>query len=177
MARPSKVKYKINLQDMFGEIVPDDPEFKADVAFAVIERIIERTQRGISKTGSRFPQYSKEYAERKGVSRGDVDLTLTEDMLSAIDVIEETARTITLGFPDETENAKAFNHIKGDTVPKRDFFGLPQKDLNEIAGEFRSELRRLKSEGRPADERARADEEAQLIRDILSGLLDAEFGI
>lgn len=177
MARPAKVKFKINLEDMFGESVPDDSEFKADIAFAVIERIIERTQSGISKTGSRFPQYSEAYAAKKGVSRSAVDLTLSEDMLANIDVIKETPKTITLGFPDETENAKAFNHTTGDTVPKRDFFGLPQKDLNEIAGEFRSELRRLKSEGRSEDERARADEEADLLRDILSGLLDAELGI
>lgn len=176
MARVKKVKFKVNLSDMFGERVPDNQDFKEGVAQAILDRIQERTESGMDKEGRSFTPYSDAYAKRKGVSAGDVDMTLFGDMLSDMDIVNMSSQTVTLGFPDETENAKAFNHTTGDTVPKRDFFGLPQKDLREIARRFSSELKELKSRerrGEPED-----DETIEsVIRGILSGQFDEDLGI
>jgi hypothetical protein len=176
MGRVGKVKYKINFQKIFGSRVPDDQEFKEKVVQAVIDRIVERTQDNVSIHGKPFAQYSDAYAKKKGVAKGDVDLTLSGDMLAAIDVIDSTAQTVTIGFPDETENAKAWNHMTGDTVKKREFFGLPQKELEEIARSFSGELEDIQNSEREG--RNIEDEELEdVLRSILSGELDEELGI
>ncbi|MGB0257746.1 MAG: hypothetical protein ACPGES_03745 [Coraliomargarita sp.] len=109
------------------------------IAQRAIDIIEQRTQSGRGANGRKFKQYSKEYAEEKGVPRSAVDLTLSGDMLGLIDVVGETRDKIEFGWDDETENAKAFNHIKGDTVPKRDFFDLTKKELTSLRA-FAEEL-------------------------------------
>lgn len=175
MAKPTEVKFEIDLEEMFGESPPDSQSFKEDIGQAVLDRIIERTQDGMDKAGRSFYPYSDAYAKKKGVSAGDVDMTLFGDMLAAMDILEIESSKIFLGFTDELENAKAFNHINGDTVPKRDFFGLPKKDLKEIASRFRSEFEELKSRGQGSDD---SDEETDsILRGILAGQFDRELGI
>lgn len=177
MARVGKVKYKVNLQDMFGERVPDDEDFRGAVVQAVIDRIIERTESGIDKSGHRFKGYSAAYKKATGKS-DPPDLKLTGDMLANIDIIDKSPQTITLGFPDETENAKAYNHTEGITVPRRDFFGLPKKELAAIASQFREELREIKEERKRGEVRVSENAALEnLITDILSGNLDSELGI
>lgn len=167
MGRVSEVKLKINLADMFGELVPDDDEFKSRVAQAVIDRITERTQDNMDKRGQSFTPYSDAYAKKKGVSAGDVDMTDFGDMLANMQETDSTSQTVTIGFPDERENAKAYNHTTGDTVPKRDFFGLPKYELEAIAESFRDELEELKTTGR-------TDSDAEL-DDVLQGILEGDF--
>lgn len=76
---------------------------KADmqaVGRLVIERIVERTQRGLDATGQTFRGYSAGYAKRKreagGTSR--VDLRVSGEMLNALDVTDVTDRSVTIGF-------------------------------------------------------------------------------
>jgi len=67
-------------------------------------------------------------------------------MLDDVDIISETTNTVKIGFTDELETKKAFNHNSGDTVPKRQFFGITEKEVNAIKKEFASELKEKKPE-------------------------------
>ena len=168
------VKYKLNLQEIFGETIPDDDEFKERFTQAVIDRIIERTQSGIDKDSRPFKKYSKKYAASKG--QDNVDMTVFGDMLESIDLIESTSQTITLGFSDD-QNPKAYNHTIGDTLPKRDFFGLPKKDLAELAESFSDELKALKDINEDRDFEVAEDDLSDVIRGILQGNFDEDLGI
>ena len=149
MAKLGKIKASleglsqtINLKEVFGRDVSDRPALKQAFAQAVIDHIVERSESGKAVTGRNLKKpYSDEYAETleflaAGKSKGAVNMKLTGDMLRSIDLIDEDAQTITIGIDDPNEAPKAFNHQTGDTVPKRPFFGINQRELNDIAGEF-----------------------------------------
>ena len=183
MARVPKVKFKINLAEIFGS-----RDFgrgtKEAIGQAVIDRIVERTQTGIDKNGKRFKGYSAAYKDSlafKVNGKSDlVNLTLTEDMLSSMTIIEQTAQTITIGFDDSTENAKAYGHISGmeghPTIKKgkvRDFLGLPQRDIDLITDEFQSEVDIVSSIGRSGSREAFEDNILRAI-DALTGEIEGE---
>jgi len=81
--------------------------------------------------GSDFKQYSKGYADRKGVSRSAVDMFLKGDMLEAIQS-KIKGQNITVEIDGGVDALKSFNHNTGDTLPKRQFFGIQRKEINEI---------------------------------------------
>lgn len=139
----SEVSQTINLKEFFGRNVTT-PEKEAFVSRA-IEKIIGRTQDGKSIKNRKFPQYSGEYAESKGVSRGDVDLTLFGDMLLSMNSENQRRNLIKLKIDDSNEAVKAFAHSTGfeghPTIkdgPKRDFFGLNKKEITEIVKQVNS---------------------------------------
>lgn len=86
--------------------------------------------------------YSEGYADSLqfkawGKSKNKVNMKLTGGMLGSIEVIDTSGNEIIIGWTDDTENAKAFNHNTGDTLPKRAFFGITEADFKEkIAPEF-----------------------------------------
>lgn len=175
MGRVGKAKFKINLTEIFGERPPDDEKFRQEIADAVVEIVKARTQDGISAKGNKFTKYSDKYAKKKGVSPGDVDLTFDGDMLEALDMIESTSQTITLGFDDELQNAKAWNHNTGDTVPKRQFLGLMKKEMEEIAQRYADELQSIKAQTSESQDLTQQELDS-IVRDILSGQFDDELG-
>ena len=79
----NNISQTINLREVYGRT----PTIEEKVEFADLARneIIDRTQNGKNIDGRRFPQYTEDYAEFKGVSRNDVDLTLFGDMLNSIE--------------------------------------------------------------------------------------------
>jgi hypothetical protein len=118
---------------------------KDEVADLIIERIVNRTDQGKDKEGRRFPGYSKSYKESldfkvAGKSAGKVDLQLSGDMLAAIEVLDKTSRSVTIGFePGSEENAKADGNIRGtygkptpDPKKARDFLGITETELSKI---------------------------------------------
>ena len=118
-----------------------------ELADLVIEHIVDRTQSGKDKRGRDFPGYSPEYIksldfEIAGKSRGNVNLTLSGDMLAALDVLQEKPGLIRIGFEKGSdENARADGNIRGtygsDTPSRkkaRDFLGLPDKVLEKLIG-------------------------------------------
>ena len=118
---------------------------KDEVADLIIERIVNRTDQGKDKQGKRFPGYSKSYKESldfkvAGKSSGKVDLQLSGDMLAALDVLDKTSRSVTIGFePGSDENAKADGNIRGtygkptpDPKKARDFLGITETELSKI---------------------------------------------
>lgn len=132
------MKPKFSLREIIQEIDLDEVTGRtlSDVEKRIfmddaINLIIERTQSGVDINGRPFKQYSKDYAKEKGVSRGDVDLTLTSSMLAAISGTE-TGNGVSL-FIDDSEVPKAYNHNVGDTLPKRTFFGLTTKEIEELS--------------------------------------------
>ena len=128
----SQVSQTINIKEILGR-TPTEAE-KQSIGQALIDRIIERTESGKGLSGKNLKSpYSKEYADSLefkafGKSRGKVNMTLTGDMLASIDILRSTRDTITIGIEGD-QAAKAFNHQTGDTVPKRRFFGVTQKDI------------------------------------------------
>ena len=152
--KKSKVKQTINLKDEFGVDFRGMNSLKEAIGGAIIERIRKRTSEG---TGMSFSggsgrevklkgPYSKEYADSLdfkafGKSRGKVNMSLTGDMLGLMDVIQVDGNKITIGWEEAEENAKAYNHSVGDTVPRRPFFGVSKKELKDIKKEFGSEIR------------------------------------
>jgi hypothetical protein len=128
---------------MFGARVPDSELFRQSVGQQIIDRIRERTrEENIDRKGRGFRGYSDSYVESlrfraAGKDPGSVNLTLTGEMLTLMDVIDSTSTTITIGFTDRTDQRKAHGHITGSKrgpKVKRDFFGLPNTDYKIIAG-------------------------------------------
>lgn len=118
------------------------------VAYAVIDEIVERTQnRSRNKDGRKFSNYSKAYIksldfELAGKSK-KVNLTMTGDMLAALDLLEADDKKITIGYEKNSdENDKAEGNIKGtygDEGRKRktprNFLGISNKALARIIAE------------------------------------------
>lgn len=120
------------------------------VAQAVIDHIVERSQSGIDKRGKPFPGYSTEYVQSldfriAGKSAGDVDLTLSGEMLNSLKLLRDKKGEITIGFDkgDKDLNGKAEGNIKGtygNKSPvrgrKRDFLGIQRKVLKNIQDQY-----------------------------------------
>ncbi len=162
----SDVSQTINLEDVLGVSFVGEKALRLSIAQAVIDYIVERTQDGKALNGGSFKPYSKDYKESTAFNllkdSSEVNMTLTGSMLGSIDVLSDGPNTIRIGFRDTKEKLKAFNHNTGDTLPKRPFFGVTQKEVKElIEDQFSSELNKLRS--------GETDSEAKLtVREILS---------
>lgn len=175
MARVPRMRYDINLSEIFGTTVTDRALREA-IAQTAIEKIIERTRSGTSLRGTTFKGYSKSYMDsltfKAHGKSGDVDLTLTGDMLDQLTVTDSTDTKISLGWSDGTQNAKAYNHNTGDTLPKREFFGLQQKEISEIRDIYIDAVRDFaeldKSKGTDAFDKKALD--------LLASLMEVESG-
>ena len=151
----NKVEQTINLKEEFGIDFSGRRSLRELIGQAILDRIRERTEagdgmkfgRGGSGTQTTLKSpYSKEYAKSLpfkafGKSRSDVNMTLTGDMLGLMDIKSQTGNTLTIGWDEKEENNKAFNHVTGDTVPRRPFFGVSKSELQDIKREFRSDIR------------------------------------
>lgn len=168
--KKSKVSQTINLKDEFGVDFRGMRSLREALGEAILRKIRLRAQsgKGVQFTADgrgreitlKAP-YSKEYADSlefkaAGKSRGKVNMTLTGDMLGLMDITRQTGNEIEIGWTESEENAKAYNHSIGDTVPRRPFFGVSKSDLQEIKKEFSNEIRAAvrtrNSEGRAAFE-------------------------
>ena len=137
---PSEFYLEFDLSDIFGQEVTDD----VSISFgqAVIDTILERTESSRRSDGGRMKNYSDAYAESlefiaAGKSQSNPNLELSGSMLFDMDIIEATPTSLRIGFRDDTQRAKAYNHHTGDTVPARPFFDLNQSELNSLIDEFK----------------------------------------
>lgn len=120
------------------------PRDRVKIAEIVIDHIISRSLSGLDKNNKKFPPYSKTYADRKNVGIGDVDLTLSGELLESIKLLNHKAGEITIGFDkgDKELNGKAEGNILGsygrepNKKKARDFLGIPNDELDVIAGAF-----------------------------------------
>jgi hypothetical protein len=117
-----------------------------------VERINTRTLDGKTIHGTKFKKYSAEYAEKKGVTRDSVDLFLSGDMLDNVVAENANASKVRIEIDDSLDTKKGFNHNVGETVPKRQWFGITTQEAramveavreDETAEEKESALRRI----------------------------------
>lgn len=144
--KSKKAKLDVNLNELFGKRVRLTPALKEHIGQAIIDKIRERSSDNKDVNGIKFKSYSKEYIKSDdfkayGKKKGDINLELTGDMMSELDITKVKGNTLTISWEDSTEQAKAYNHNIGDTVKKREFLGLQSKEANEIAKEFKSDVK------------------------------------
>lgn len=126
----------------------DDRERLA-IGQAAIEHIQDRTEKGVDKNGKPFPKYTTEYKNSvafrvAGKSAGSIDLRLSGDMMTALEVLETAPGRITIGYRNGSEeNAKADGNIRGtygqdtpNAKKARDFLGLTDAERERILNEF-----------------------------------------
>lgn len=146
----SEVSQTIDLKKLLGIDVSDYPEVKQAIGQAIIDLIVSRTESGKDINGNSFASYSKDYKDSLAFKAfgktNKVNMTLSGDMLAFMDIVEDKGNTIKIGWSDDEENAKAYNHNVGDTVTKRSFFGVTDSDLKKISEEFKPDLKRAKSD-------------------------------
>ena len=133
-----KLELEIDLTEIFDTKITD-AALRAEIADSIIQKIVDRTQSGKSLRGKPFKKYSKDYQgirSAAGLSPTEVDLTFSGEMLNSIITKKENERKIILGWDDDTNEAKAYNHNTGDTLPQREFFGLQEKEKAELRNEF-----------------------------------------
>jgi hypothetical protein len=149
------VEQEIDLKEIFGVDFSGKPELREIIGERIIEYIRDRTESGegvkFGLSGKGTPvklksPYSQAYVKSPdfkafGKSRNQVNMRLTGDMLELMDVTKQTANTITIGWNDKSQVPKAYNHIEGDTVPSRPFFGVSKTEVKELASDLRSEIK------------------------------------
>jgi hypothetical protein len=131
----------------FRVTVPDDfsPDMREALGREVTEFIRKRSEGGKDKDNKKFPKYSKEYTQsldfdNAGKSKNKVDLTLSGDMLIALDVLSHRRGSVLIGYEKGTEeNAKADGNVTGsygqptgNPDKARDFMGIKQSDLDKL---------------------------------------------
>lgn len=110
------------------------PEVKRQIGDKLIEKILTRTtKQSVDKYGDKFVPYSKAYknslAFKAYGKTNKVNMTLTGEMLSTVDVLSVSGRTVKITFNDDDQFQKASGHIDGaNYLPVRDFWGLPLED-------------------------------------------------
>lgn len=131
----------IDLRELFGVNFTGHDALKQAIGQAIIDKIVERTKSGKSVYGKQFAGYSNEYADSPdfkafGKSKSKINLTMSGEMLDTMDIVDVRGDKITIGWSDDTENAKAYNHNTGDTVKKRRFFDITSDELKQIKSDF-----------------------------------------
>ena len=161
----SEVSQTIDLKELFGQSFVGNEQLAQSVAQAAIDLIVKRTESGKDINGKAFKKYSKEYKESldfKAFGKdGEVNLKLTGQMLGTLDVLETSGSKVKIGWNDGVESAKAHGHNAGvpGKLPKREFFGLTDAELNTIKKEFASQV--------AEETQGLRDDRALLLRDIL----------
>lgn len=154
----SAIEQTIDLGEVFGADLTDAAGLKEAIAQAIIDKIIARTESGkgmkFSSSGAGrevelHSPYSDAYVKSlefkaAGKKRNDINMTLTGDMLASLDVLSTVGNKIKIGVVDDLQVLKAFNHITGDTVPERPWFGISKSELKEIAVQFQQDLQSLR---------------------------------
>jgi hypothetical protein len=167
--KKNRVEQTIDLEETFGVSFKGMRSLREALGEAILDTIRKRSEagKGLRFSGERATPvtlkkpYSKAYKDSLdfkafGKSPAKINMTLTGDMLGLMDIKKQTGESITIGWDEKDENAKAYNHSVGDTVPRRPFFGVSKTELNKIKKDFSAEIREAvntrNSEGRKAFE-------------------------
>ena len=123
----------------------------------LVKTIKERTAKGIDKNGAPFAPYSDEYIESKEFaiarkSPSNVNLKLTGEMLTDLEVLEVDARsgTIVVGYSGGESQAKAHGHITGangtGNLPVRNFLGVSSQEIATVLSKLPDAERFMKAQ-------------------------------
>ena len=117
----------------------------AQEAIDLIKNRVEEDNTGNS--GRALAGYEESYFESEifaafNKSKGDVNMTLTGEMMASIDVTDTSENGITIGFNDDFNNAKAHGHMTGmeGKGKVRPFFGVNKGELESIVDKYRDEV-------------------------------------
>lgn len=128
-------------------------DVKEAIAVEIISAIRKRTLKGKDVDGNPWAgkagEYSKSYVKSvdfkaAGKSKGDINLTLSGDMLASIELLETKNNKVRIGFEEGSqENAKADGNIRGtygkpraNKAKARPFLGLSDEDLAKILKKY-----------------------------------------
>lgn len=148
------VAQEFNLEEILGVDLSKDEALAAEIGNDIVDYITKRSAagRGIGGSKLRSP-YSKEYlnseeAKIYGKKPAPINMRLSGDMISSMDVIDFDGTTLVVGIEGE-EAAKAHGHMTGKngTVPnmKREFFGLTSSELKKITDNYSDRISALES--------------------------------
>ena len=141
----SNMRLIINLKEMFDLVFfPKNDGLKQAIGQAILDQIKENAENAKFLAGSTTKGYSKAYAESdNGIVYGKKagakpTLRASGDMLESMSLdVSDNANKLVIEFSDSDESAKAHGHVTGGgNLPKRDFFGLDQADINKIRRQF-----------------------------------------
>jgi hypothetical protein len=115
------------------------------IAEDVIEFIKDRSQAGFGVRRGKnyqFPEYSEAYRVNVKGGQRRVDLTLNDDMLNAIEILDIDGRQVTIGFQEGEDNDKAEGNQLGSygRAPNprkaRKFLGLTVEEREAILAAY-----------------------------------------
>ena len=131
-AFPGKTTKDIQVRNQLRPFI-SEPTVKFNFGQAVVREIRKRTsERGVDIDNAPFKKYPSSYTETDEFNifkdSEKPNLKLTGDMMASIVATSKTfERSVIVEISDDLNVLKSFNHITGDTVKQRDFFGLPEK--------------------------------------------------
>jgi len=176
--KKNNVEQTINLKEVFGVDFSGKENLKQLIGQAIIDKIVERTknrkgiiinEKGHGTEVALEAPYSQPYVDSlafkaAGKSKGKVNMSLSGDMLGLLDIKKIQGNTITIGWNDSEQNPKAYNHMIGDTVPKRPFFGVSNEELKDLKSEFGADVKEAI--------RVKQDEGKAAFNNLVLGLLE-----
>lgn len=134
-------KIRIDIPEEIG------PSEREAIGEEMVSLMVSKAKDGIGVTGSErfrnknFPKYTPQYEKFKG--QKNVDLTLSGEMLDALQVLSHKKGSILIGFENGSiENDKAEGNITGSygktPNPKkaRNFLGLTASEIKEIVRNY-----------------------------------------
>jgi len=135
-----EISQTIDLSDYIGDLA-DDPSIREAIAQDIIDHIVDRAKNGKSINNQNLKKYDKDYVSSTTFkaydkSPGEINMTLTGQMLDSVGVIESFGPMIKIGIDDPDQAPKAYNHQVGDTLPKREWFGVRDKEIEEIVASY-----------------------------------------
>lgn len=118
------------------------------IADAIVTHIVGRTMAGLDKEDKKFKNYTKKYAEIKGVGVSEVDLLLSGEMLSELKPLRVTAEGVEIGYKGSKDLiGKVEGNILGtygqpEPIPgkARDFLGIDDNAVDVIISAYQDEL-------------------------------------
>jgi hypothetical protein len=149
---PDDVSQEIDLKKSLGIDISNNGPMKEAVGQWIIDRILERTSKGVDAYGKPFKKYSKDYEQslefRAFKSSHTVNMELKGDMLASIDILSKSGNTLKIGFKDAEQATKAYGHMTGmkgnkmleGVTPVRTFFGLSDDDIAAMRKEFSPDI-------------------------------------
>lgn len=144
----SEVSVEIDIKKLLGSTAKSK-EVRESFYELAYEKMIDRINSGRDVNGKLFSKYSKSYKDSLAFSAfgksNTVDMQLTGDMINSIQLEKQNDNVLKVAFSDDLETKKAFAHMTGfeghptldGKVKPRLFFGWSDKELQEIAKEFK----------------------------------------
>lgn len=134
-----------NVQQKITLSVPNsfNDSQREETARLVINKILERTAKGIDLNGSAFAKYSQSYKDSLDFNIANktskVNLKLSGEMLSDLELLGHNQGFIVIGFEagsDENDKAKWAADIGNG--PSRKFLGISPRDFDSVISEVKS---------------------------------------